>query len=291
MSGVARPGLEVPSPGTFYELRGVRLFARMGGDGPPLLLLHGFTGSAETWSPFWGRFARHRRLVAVDLLGHGRSQAPADPQRYRAEEAVADLLALLDRLGLPRADVLGYSMGGRLALHLAVAAPHRVGALVLESASPGLADPAEREARRRDDEALADWLEAHGLAAFVARWEAQPLFATQARLPEPVRDRLRAQRLAHTPGGLANSLRGMGAGACRPLWDQLPGLALPCLLLAGELDAKYARLAAEMAARLPSAEVALVPEAGHAVHLEQPETFARLVEEFLARRSPLSEEV
>ena len=264
-------------------VNGVCLNVQVTGEGPAVLLLHGFTGSAANWAPFleaWQGFT----LVAPDLLGHGASECPADPGRYAMERCVEDLLALLDRLSVGRAAVVGYSMGGRLALHLALAAPDRLWALVLESASPGIDDPTERAARRESDVALAAAIERDGVEAFVARWESQPLFASQARLPPAVRDELRSQRLASDPRGLANSLRGMGAAAQEPLWDCLPEVQVPALLIAGELDAKYCALARRMAQGLPRARVEIVPDAGHVVHLEQPEAFARAVRAFLQVR-------
>jgi len=265
-----------------FLVRGCTYHVTLAGSGPPLLLLHGFTGSAETWEPFIPTWGTHSTLIAVDLLGHGRSDCPPDPARYRIDQCAADLLALLDQLGIAQTDLLGYSMGGRVALHLAVAAPDRIGALVLESSSPGLASPAERAARAQSDEALAALLEREGIAAFVARWEALPLFASQRRLPAAVRDGLRRQRLQHRPLGLANSLRGMGAGVMEPLYDRLGAVRAPTLLVVGALDERYRALGEEVAGRLPQARLVVIPEAGHAVHLEQPAAFGRAVSEFLA---------
>jgi 2-succinyl-6-hydroxy-2,4-cyclohexadiene-1-carboxylate synthase len=168
-----------------------------------------------------------------------------------------------------------------VALSLAAAAPERVGRLVLESASPGLADRLDRASRAASDDALADSIEREGLETFVARWEALPLFASQAGLPGERRAALRAQRLRASPRGLANSLRGMGTGQMAPLWERLPGLAAPALLLAGALDTKYCELARQMAARMPAARLAIVPDAGHTVHLERPEAFQEAVLGFL----------
>lgn len=258
----------------------ISLNVELAGDGPALLLLHGFTGAAATWAPFVGRL-NGRRTIAVDLIGHGGSDAPADSERYRMERCVADLCAVLDALGVTRADVLGYSMGGRVALHLAAAAPERVRALVLESSSPGIADPAERRARLAADEALAAAIERDGLAAFVDRWERLPLFASQAALPAETRARLRAQRLRNDPAGLAASLRGMGAGRQESLWDRLGSLGMPALLIAGELDEKYRAIAGAMASAMPGARAEIVPGAGHAVHLERPHAFLDAVLSFL----------
>lgn len=273
-------------------VNGVRLNVEISGSGPPLLLLHGFTGSVATWKPFrhaWRGFT----LIAVDLLGHGRSDSPDAWQRYSADHCVADLLAVLDALAVQRTSVLGYSMGGRIALHLAVAAPERVWALVLEGSSPGIEDARERAARRESDWALAEAVERDGVMAFVDRWQELPLFASQARLPEAARHSLRRQRLRNNPIGLANSLRGMGVGVQQPLWADLPKLAAPTLLLVGAEDHKYRCLAHRMATLMPNARAVVVPGAGHAVHLEQPETFASEVEGFLRQcGSPnLSKEV
>ncbi len=262
-------------------VNGITLNVEVGGAGRPLLLLHGFTGSAAVWPALAARFAPHRCTVAVDLIGHGQSDTPADAERYRMEQCVADLLALLDTLEIAQTDVLGYSMGGRVALQMAATAPARVSTLILESSSPGLADPAERQARIAADEALADSIERDGLAAFVDRWEQLPLFASQAALPADIRARQHTQRLQNNPQGLANSLRGMGTGRQSSLWDRLPQLRMPALLIVGALDQKYCAIAEQMAQALPNVRTVVVPNAGHAVHLEQPERFAMIVMEFL----------
>lgn len=278
---------------TRIAVNGVRLNVEVAGAGPALLLLHGFTGSGATWIPHldaWRGFT----TLAVDLLGHGASDSPPDPERYRLERCVDDLLALMDRLGVRRAALLGYSMGGRVALRLALRAPERLWALVLESTSPGIEDAEERRARRKSDALLTELIEREGVEAFVDRWEALPLFATQARLPASIRQGLRRQRLANSPQGLANSLRGMGAGAEEPVLDRLGEVHVPTLLIAGALDEKYSRLARRMSRAIPRARLEIVSEAGHAVHLEQPDVFAGIVKRFLEgclRREPRKEDV
>jgi 2-succinyl-6-hydroxy-2,4-cyclohexadiene-1-carboxylate synthase len=260
---------------------GVRLHVATSGDGAPLVLLHGFTGCGAAWAAHVRAFATRFRVVTIDLLGHGWSDAPADPRRYHIERSAADVLAVLDRLGIERAYLLGYSMGGRLALQIAATGQERILALIMVSASPGLRSDAERRSRATQDAALADAIEREGVPAFVDRWERQPIFASQARLPWAVRETLRAQRLQHTARGLANSLRGMGQGVQPPLYDQLPRLRIPTLLLAGELDARYCAVGAEMSAAIPGARMIIVPDSGHAVQLEQPEVFRQCVLEFL----------
>jgi 2-succinyl-6-hydroxy-2,4-cyclohexadiene-1-carboxylate synthase len=262
-------------------INGVHYNLERAGNGPPLVLLHGFTGSLQTWTAIMPRLAQEFDTIAVDLLGHGATDAPSDAARYRAKWVVADLVAMLDHLGIRSAAWLGYSMGGRAALHVAIEHPGRVSALVLEGVSPGIADPIERAERLRSDEALADVIESEGVAAFVDRWERLPLFTSQARLPDEVREALRRQRLANTAVGLANSLRGFGQGAQRPLHDRLGDVRAPTLLIVGSDDDKFQRLAQEMTMRMPKARVEVVPEAGHAAHLEQPARFVEIVSGFL----------
>lgn len=248
--------------------------------GPALLLLHGFTGSSVTWAPHcevWREFT----TIAVDLLGHGHSDCPADPNRYDMEHCIEDLLALLDYLGVQRTAVLGYSLGGRIALHLALRAPERLWALIVESASPGIADADEREARRKSDATLAAAIERDGITAFVDYWQTLSLFASQTRLPVSACEELRRQRLSNSPLGLANSLRGLGAGMPEPVLQRLEKVQVPVLLLAGALDTKYAEFAHQMAAVLPYGKVEIIPDSGHAIHLEQPVLFADLVRCFL----------
>lgn len=265
---------------------GAEINVETNGEGRALVLLHGFTGSAASWTPHIDVFARRYLVVAVDLLGHGKSDAPTDPRRYALPHCVEDILAVLDRLRVHRAAVLGYSMGGRAALALAIAAPDRLWALVLESASPGLREHEARMARAAQDAALAELIEREGVEAFVDRWERLPLFRHQAVLPDPARTALRSQRLQNTPTGLANSLRGFGQGAMMPMHDFLDEVRVPTLVIAGALDEQYCALGREMSQRIPGARLEIVAGAGHTVHLEQPEVFQEVVLEFLAAASP-----
>jgi 2-succinyl-6-hydroxy-2,4-cyclohexadiene-1-carboxylate synthase len=252
-------------------------------DAPALVLMHGFTGSAGSWAARMEALAEVCTTIAIDALGHGDSDSPADPARYAMPHVVADTLAIMDHLDIEHVGLLGYSMGGRMALHVAVAAAPRLDFLVLESASPGLRTPEERAARIAADEQLAVLLEREGIAAFVDRWEQAPIFASQENLPRDTWKAQRSRRLRSNPHGLAMSLRGAGTGAQAPLHDSLPGLDLPVLLIAGSLDAKFCAIAQEMHAALPSAELAVVADAGHAVHLEAPEEFDALVRNFIRR--------
>ncbi|HEX6673499.1 MAG TPA: alpha/beta fold hydrolase [Actinomycetes bacterium] len=237
------------------------------GSGPRVVLVHGFTQTLASWEPLAGRLRQRWRVVRADLPGHGGSGA------VRAD--LPGAAALLGEAGLGA--YLGYSLGGRVCLRLALDRPDLVRGLVLLGASPGIAEAGERAERRAADEALARDLERDGVAAFLDRWLAGPLFATL-----PAGRAGRDERLGNSAAGLAAALRLLGTGAQAPLWARLPELAAPVLLVAGELDGKFAAIAERMATAIgPRARVALVPHAGHAAHLEQPERFGDLVAAFL----------
>lgn len=261
---------------------GVGYEVREAGDGPPVLLLHGFTGSATSWGALLQALTGAHRVIAVDLLGHGGSDAPADPARHAVERQAADLAALLRQLGAAPAAVVGYSFGARIALRLALDEPETVERLILESPSAGIADPAARATRRAADGRWARLLETDGLEAFADAWETQPLFASRRRLPDEDRRRVREALLGNRAAGLAASLRGAGQGAMEPLDDRLPEVRQPTLVLAGALDAVGRERAEAVATGIPGARLGIIPDAGHAPHLESPAAFRRHVLAFLA---------
>jgi 2-succinyl-6-hydroxy-2,4-cyclohexadiene-1-carboxylate synthase len=245
------------------------LHRRSAGAGPRVVLVHGFTQTAASLAPLAEHLSSAFEVVTVDLPGHGGSSA------VRADlPGAARLLAGAGG----SARYVGYSLGGRVCLRLAIDRPDLVEALVLIGASPGIADPAERAARRAADGALAAGLERDGVAAFLDRWLAQPLFAT---LPAGAAGL--ADRLANSADGLAAALRLLGTGAQEPLWDRLGELRMPVLLLSGDLDRKFGDIGRRMATLIgPNARQVGVADAGHAVHLEQPERTAALVAAFLS---------
>jgi 2-succinyl-6-hydroxy-2,4-cyclohexadiene-1-carboxylate synthase len=208
-----------------------------------------------------------QRVVTPDIRGHGSAseRQPADLPGVMAD--VVDLMSDRCLLG-------GYSMGGRLALHLALDQPGRIRHLVLIGASPGLADPAERRARKRADEELASWIERSTIHDFAVRWAQTPILAG---LPPEVATRASQDRLRNTPAGLARALRGLGTAALPSLWERLGELTMPVSLVVGERDQKFRGTAREMAALIPQAEVVVVPDAGHAVHLEAPDRVAEVI--------------
>jgi len=273
----SRERVAIPGPG------GGHLSVHVRGEGPPLVLLHGFTGSADAWDEgALELLARQHRLLVPDLAGHGASDVPPEPARFGLDALLADLGVLQERLIPGPAVWLGYSMGGRLALAAAVRSTVPMRGLVLESASPGLADDAERARRRSSDEGWARDLETDGMVAFVDLWLAQPLFASQRMLPLEIRERERERRLRQDPATLAAVLRGFGTGSQPSFWPDLAGLDVPVLLVTGGLDEKFERTADAMAARLSRARRSSVPGVGHAGHLEAPIEWAHRVSAFTA---------
>lgn len=235
-----------------------------------LVFLHGFTQTSYSWMPIAEHFVdRGFQCVVVDLPGHGASS------HVRAN--LTDTAPLLAAT-CGRASYIGYSLGGRTALHLAVAQPSLVGQLVLIGANPGLSDPTERRQRLEADHALADGLERDGLHAFLERWVTQPLFGDLQLTERQLADRMR-----NTVDGLAASLRLAGTGAQESLWPSLPSLTMPVLAMAGALDTKFAALAIRIAGDVPDGSYHLVPEAAHACHLQAPQMVAQVIEEFLDR--------
>lgn len=234
-----------------------------------MVLLHGFTQTGRSWEPTIAALGERYRALAPDIRGHG---AAAGARPVDVPSVHADVLALAPE----RFALAGYSMGGRIALSLALspAGRGRISRLVLVGASPGIADPEERRARRAADDALADRIEGQGIEAFASHWSSLPLFADQ---PAPVAAAAHAMRLAQSPAGLAAALRGLGTGAMAPLWERLPELEIPVRLVAGERDAKFRAIAERMAEALPAADLHVVPGAGHAVQLEAPRALAEIL--------------
>lgn len=230
-----------------------------------VVFLHGFTQTRQSWrrTIAAGRY----RAIAPDLPGHGQA-AERRPASFAA--CAAYVRALADG----PCTLVGYSMGGRIALHTALTFPGLVERLVLIGAGPGIADAAEREQRRRADAQLADRIEAIGVEAFAEEWGAQPLFAGQdARVAAAAH----ADRLRNTATGLAAALRGLGTGVMEPLWGRLGELAIPVTLVVGERDAKFRAIAEQMAPAIAGSRVELVAGAGHAAQLERPEAVAAAI--------------
>ena len=248
---------------------------------PPLVLLHGFSGSSEDWKRLIAGLINNRRIIAIDLPGHGQTESMDQPQRNTMQSVAMDITSLMDLLEISQVNLLGYSMGGRLALYMAITSSINIKALILESTSPGLASSLAREERRSRDEALAQSIEVEGVRAFVDKWQLLPLFASQNNLSKEILARQREQRLKNSAIGLANSLRGMGTGNQPSLWPALKSLQIPTLLLVGALDFKFVQINEQMAQQISGSTLEIIPAVGHNIHLEVPSKFAETVTGFL----------
>jgi 2-succinyl-6-hydroxy-2,4-cyclohexadiene-1-carboxylate synthase len=261
---------------------GISLHAICEGSGPPVVILHGFTGSAAGMAEVAAGLRGDYRTIRIDLVGHGQSDAPDALSAYSMKSCVAQLADTLRSLDARPAHWIGYSMGGRVALALCAWHPELATSAVLIGARPGIAEAEARAQRIRDDEALADRIERDGVPAFVDHWMALPLFASQSRLGSEALASAREGRLANRAHGLANSLRGMGAGAQPFLGADLAQLRTPICLVVGEEDTRFETVAESLARELPRARVARIPAAGHAAHLENPDQFLRVARRFFA---------
>ena len=268
----------VPINGVYYHVR-------IEGEGQPVLLLHGFTGSMNTWNTFIQGYKHCFQFISLDLLGHGLTEAPVHASRYEMHKAAKDIKDLLISLDVQSAHILGYSMGGRLAVGFAVYYPEFVQTLILESSSPGLEDEKERKARADSDAKLAERIRDEGIERFVEEWEKIPLFASQEKLSDRKRAEIRQERVSHTSLGLQNSLLGMGTGSQPSFWSNLKEMDFPVLLLAGELDEKFVHLALKMKNSFKIAQFETINDTGHAIHVEEPEIFGRIVSEFIRGRN------
>ena len=258
----------------FYQDEGAR-------DLPALLLLHGFSGCTDFWDEIVTELKSDFRCIRVDLPAHGRTENPVDTGNCRMEMVAEWLSKMMDEIGVDRFHLWGYSMGGRLALHLALRFPERVQRLILESASPGIADPEDRRQRAAEDAELADQIERQGLSWFVEEWMKRPLFASQQDLSVEKQARARELRMRNTTSGLALSLRCMGTGVQESLHGMLSQLKPPAMILTGEYDDKFRAIGLEMAGLIPQVLYCLIPRAGHAPFWEQPESCVRAVRPFL----------
>jgi 2-succinyl-6-hydroxy-2,4-cyclohexadiene-1-carboxylate synthase len=263
---------------------GIQYHVEVYGEGSiPLVLLHGFTGDASTWTPFYDAWGKQVKLINPDIIGHGKTDSPDVLSRYQIESVAKDLKTILDQLAVKQVDLLGYSMGGRLALTFALLFPNEVRKLILESASPGLATENERHLRRLKDAELAKFINEQGIRSFVDYWEEIPLFQTMKRLPSVQKQIIREQRLNNYPPGLANSLLGMGTGSQPNWWGKLNELTCEVILLTGEKDKKFCDIANKMMKELKNSSWVVFEGSGHAIHVEEPEKFGTIVSDFLSK--------
>ena len=264
-------------------VRGQQIHVKIQGDHslPTVVFLHGFTGTSSTWTEVSALLVEKFKVVAVDLTGHGKTTIPSDSSRYSMTEQIADLEALFTEMKLTKFILVGYSMGGRIALAYTNKYPERVTSLLLESASPGLKTEQERIERKEADALLAKRIQHEGIPAFVEFWAKIPLFASQKKMSFAKQAEVEKERLGQNAEGLANSLLGIGTGSQPSYWEALPSIQVPVLLITGESDKKFVYIAREMNEMLPIAKHITVKDTGHAIHVEKPTLFATMVEEHI----------
>jgi 2-succinyl-6-hydroxy-2,4-cyclohexadiene-1-carboxylate synthase len=265
----------------FLHVNGLNYFVDIQGIGEPVVLLHGFTGNSSSWKEVIPYIEGAYQFISIDLLGHGKTESPTKVERYQIESVCQDIITILDMLSIKKTNLIGYSMGGRLALSLACTYPARINTLILESASPGLSEEGERLSRVEADKRLAGLIKDKGINSFVNYWESIPLFSSQKKMSLAKQQELHEQRLTNNQVGLSNSLKGMGTGVQPSYWSELGNLQNPTLLICGELDEKFCMIAENMATLLNSVEIKQIKQAGHAIHVEQPRKFGKIVSVFL----------
>ncbi len=249
---------------------------------PFCFFLHGFLGTCADFHHIIEELTDLVNPVLVDLPGHGQTEAPVELRRYQTDSMVADLARLIERFTKEPVFLAGYSMGGRLALHFALQHSDRLAGLVLESAGPGLSDEAERRKRRETDGQRAEAIR-KDLAAFVDEWNRMPMFnspESQNHTDDLTKKLVEVQK-SQNPEGIANSLAGFGAGTMPPVdASMLNGIQVPVLLLAGEADEKYVSVQYQLNSQLPDAEVHIIADAAHRVHIDHPGVYIEKIRRF-----------
>jgi len=264
-----------PSHSLFYERFGTP-------SAPKVVFLHGFMGHSGDWKAIIERLASTYCCLAVHLPGHGKSLDLPKEEDYTLDGAARGVAQIMKKNQAIPAPVVGYSMGGRVALYLALHYSPCCSRLVVESATAGLKGDKDRAKRRERDQQQAQALRQGSFEDFLRTWYGQPLFETLAAAPDKLEEVLTQRRL-NDPEELAKALEGMGVGSQDSLWEQLPRLTTPTLLIAGEKDSKYVAILRAMAKRLPSATIEIIAGAGHNVHLENARAAAAQIEQFLAK--------
>ncbi len=252
------------------------------GEGSLIVALHGFTGAAVTMVPLLDEIRHGRPAIAVDLVGHGESDAPEYLEPYSMASVVDQVLSIIGPRNPETVHLVGYSMGGRIALSMAARAPWYFASITSLSATPGIDDPSERTTRFDADQELATHLESIGINAFVEQWLEKPIFESYvSSLDDDARAHTIRIRTANSAGGLANSLRGTGTGSMPPVWTGLSTLRSPLLAVAGALDPTYVQIANDLAESVPNGQAAVIEGAGHVVHEEKFDDISGLVSTFL----------
>jgi 2-succinyl-6-hydroxy-2,4-cyclohexadiene-1-carboxylate synthase len=258
----------------------VEVFPSKKKDSEFVFLLHGFTGSSEDWLEIIPQLNPNFSYVAIDLIGHGKSECPADEKLYRPESITQQLDEVFNHFTKNKITLIGYSMGGRAALTYAVHHPEKLSGLILESTSAGIADEKLREERRQADEKIIKLIEEKSIDEFVEFWMNQDLFASQKNLPQKTTARSKRLKARSSKLGLINSLKGFGTGVMPALYNEIHLVKCKTLLITGELDQKFTQINSELVKSFPTAKHVIIKNAGHNVHLEKEEEFVSSTYDF-----------
>ncbi len=268
-----------------FELAGLKLnvefFRSVENDKPPLLFLHGFTGSSEDWRPIVSKIDKSFPVIGIDLIGHGKSASPENEELYSADVIANQLNNIIELTVKGKVIPAGYSMGGRAALNFAVKYPEKIALLILESTTPGIKDEKLRKERIKNDDEIIEFIRTHSIREFIDYWTDKEIFNTQRRFSEEKRNQIKESKLRNNPIGLANSLVGFGTGKMLPLFENLKEIKCKTLLVTGELDTKFTSINKEIVKLFPSAGHKIIKNAGHNTHLEEPKKFVNEVNQFL----------
>jgi 2-succinyl-6-hydroxy-2,4-cyclohexadiene-1-carboxylate synthase len=246
-----------------------------------IVLLHGFTGSANDWQDSAIRLDKRFNKIAMDLIGHGKTSSPSDLNFYLIESIIEQIEEILNHYDLKEIILCGYSMGGRVAVSFAVSKPNLVTGLILESSSTGIKNKNERAKRKNNDEELASFILNNSIEDFAAKWLDQEIFGTIRRFSNEKIKMIKLEKMKNSRTGLANSLRGFGTGVMPYLGNELIRLKFPVLLITGGLDEKFTQINQSLRKLFPSAKHKIISTAGHNTHLEEPKKFVEAVNKFL----------
>lgn len=249
---------------------------------PFLILLHGFMGSGGVFNHLVADLKKFSNPVTINLLGHGDTEGDANPERFITGEQVKDLAHVVDHFN-PRDVILhGYSMGGRLALQYALARPNTISRLILESTTYGISNQQKRQERQKLDKQRANAI-VTDYVDFLKKWEQLSIFNSKIEVPAPLKNHYTQIQANQQPHQMANSLRGFGTGSMPSAVKKLDKLSIPALILAGKSDKKYCRIADEMQRQTQNSRAVIIENAGHRVHLENPEGFVCELKSFIKK--------
>ena len=247
----------------------------------PVIFLHGFTGGAIDWEFMFGELPKPYFAIAIDLIGHGKSGSPADIKYYSEDFQIHLLNEVLTKLKISNCVLVGYSMGGRLAISFTLKYPSKINALILESTTAGIEDTDLRDERIKTDTELAERIKKDGIENFVDYWLSLPLFENLSKLDSEKISFIKENKLKNNPIGLANSLNGFGTGVMSSKWNELNSINCKTLLVTGELDIKFSHLNKRMKNIIQNSEHRIIKDCGHNTHLEKPNEFIILTQSFL----------